>query len=251
MMKTTSDTPLISVVSPMLDERRRVGTSLRSMLAQECEGLEHIIVDGASTDGTLETVEKYAAETPFPVRILRDVRGGVYAALNAGIEASSGRYVALLHGSDSFTDSDILASAVRMLEESGADLLYGDLHYVNAKGRRVRYYSGSRFRPQLLLDGFMPPHPTVIVRRELFDTIGLYSTHYRISGDFDWLCRALLLGKASSVYLPRDMVEMADDGISCRWSSRLWGNNRDKYLALRSNGFKISPLRLLKRYLYL
>lgn len=248
--KGSCDTPLISIVSPMFNERSHAARSLESMLAQKCAGIEHIIVDGGSTDGTLELIEKYAAEAPYPVRILRNVKGGVYAALNAGIEASTGRYVATLHGSDRLASDDILAAAAASLEESGADMLYGDLHYVNDKGRKVRYYSGRRFSPRRLLDGFMPPHPTVIARRTLFQTVGAYSLRYAIAGDFDWLCRALLIARASAVYLPRDMVEMSNDGISCRWSSRLWGNNRDKYMSLRNNGFKICPLRLLKRYLY-
>lgn len=243
--------PAISVISPVRNERLRISKSLESLLSQSFHDIEHIIVDGVSTDGTLAALEEYAAKAPYPVKIIRNVGGGVYAALNAGIAEAKGRYVATLHGSDALTSPEVLEKAVQTLESSKADILYGDLHYVNSAGKTVRRYNARRFHPRLLKDGFMPPHPTVITRREVFDVVGRYSTRYEIAGDFDWLCRAMLIRQASTVYLPLDMVEMSTDGISCRWSSRLWGNNRDKYLSLRDNGLAKCPLRLLRRYLYL
>lgn len=243
--------PFFSVITPVRNERKHIETSLQSLKRQSFGNIEHIIVDGSSTDGTLQLLEDYAREAPYPVRILRDVNGGVYAALNRGVGEASGDYIVTLHGSDRFSADDVLQRAAGKLEESDADLLYGDLHYVNGAGKIVRHYSGRRFRAELLLDGFMPPHPTVIARRSLFDSVGDYSLRFAIAGDYDWLCRAILIHKAQIVYLPYDMVEMSDDGISSRWSSRLWGNNRDKYLSLKANGFKVCPLRLLKRYLYL
>lgn len=243
--------PKLSVVTPVRNERIRIGRAIDSLKRQSFKDYEHIIVDGSSTDGTLELVEKEATGSEGRIRILKDVTGGVYNAINEGINVSNGEYIALLHGSDAFAADDVMESAVSLLEKTGADLLYGDLHYVNAKGRRVRYYSGKKFRPQLLRDGFMPPHPTVIVRRELLARVGPYSKEYPISADFDWLCRAILKHEAKTVYLELDMVEMSTGGLSGRLSSRLWRHNAEKYRSLRANGFKINPFRLLKRYLYL
>lgn len=245
-------TPRVSVITPAFNEKPRLGKAVGSLSAQTFNaGIEHIIVDGGSADGTPDAAERYAAAAPYTVKVLRDTGDGVYDALNAGIKAAHGHYIATLHANDAFTTPDALDRAVRMLESTGADLLYADLHFVNRKGRRVRYYSAARFRPQLLADGFMPPHPTIVARRSLFDTVGLYDSRFRIAGDFDWLCRAMLLHKAQCVYLPLDMVEMSTGGISGRWRNRLWFTNREKYLSLRANGLKICPLRLLKRYLYL
>lgn len=251
MTSSSNRRPFFSIVTPVRNEIKHIRESLNSLRQQNYDDIEHIVVDGSSSDGTLAVLEEYAREAPYPVIILRDVGGGVYAALNRGIGESSGKYVVTLHGSDKLSSHDVLQLAAEKLTASGADLLYGDLHYVDAAGKTVRYYSGRRFRPELLKDGFMPPHPTVIARRSLFASVGEYSLLYAISSDFDWLCRAILLHKAAIVYLPCDMVEMSADGISCRWSSRLWGHNRDKFLSLRNNGIRIFPLRLLKRYLYL
>lgn len=248
--KATS-TPKLSVITPVKNEGERIGKALDSILGQTYRDLEHIIVDGGSTDGSLEQIEQYSERAPWEVKILRNVGGGVYAALNAGIHEANGKYIGLLHGSDNFSAPDILEKAIEKLESSFSDLLYGDLHYENSGAKRVRYYSGRRFRPELLRDGFMPPHPTVIATKALYEKVGDYDTSYPVAADFDWLTRAFLLFNASSVYLPSDMVNMSTGGISGKWKSRLWVNNRDKYRSLRCHGQKINFLRLLKRYLYL
>lgn len=245
------DNPILSIVSPVRNERNNIFRSLESVKSQTLIEIEHIIVDGNSIDGTLQASKLYAEDTHYPVKLLEGVEGGVYNALNTGIREAEGKYVAILHGSDSFTTPHVLEQAVELLESSGADLLYADLHYVNERGKIVRRYSAKRFAPNLLLDGFMPPHPTVIVRRSIFDKVGYYSLDYPIAGDYDWLCRALLTHKVSNVYLPVESVEMAVGGISSKWSSRLWKNNRDKYKSLKANGFNVKPLRLLRRYRYL
>lgn len=250
-MLTDTAHPTLSVITPALNEGSRIGRAIDSLRRQTFRSIEHVIVDGASTDGTFETARQSAADSPFPVIVLRDVAGGVYTALNAGIKASGGDYIAILHANDRFASPHALEKAMGLLAESGADLLYADLHFADSKGRKVRYYSGRRFTPDRLRDGFMPPHPTVIMRRSLFGRVGDYNQRFGIAGDFDWLCRAFLLHKAYAVYLPFDMVEMSTGGISALWRNRLWYTNREKYLSLRANGQKICPLRLLKRYLYL
>lgn len=245
------DTAIVSVITPVLNESIRLPKALDSLMRQRGTEIEHLIVDGGSSDDSLQISERYAATAPYPVRILTDVEGGVYRALNAGIRASTGTYVATLHANDAFAAPDALARSVALLQSTGTGLIYADLHYTNASGRRVRYYSGARFSPRKLLDGFMPPHPTVVARRELFDTAGLYNPEYKIAADYDWLCRALLLHDAGCVYLPLDMVEMSSGGLSGLWKNRLWFTNLDKLRSLRANHLPVFPLRLIKRYLYL
>lgn len=243
--------PELSVITVALNEDERIGKAFKSLDNQTFRNFEHIIVDGGSKDGTLQKVEAHVGSASYPVRVLRDVSGGVYDALNEGISVSKGKYIAILHANDTFASAQSLDVAMHHLKDNNADLLYADLHFVNSAGKRVRYYSAKRFSPERLKDGFMPPHPTLIVSRKIFDVVGMYNQHYGIAGDFDWLCRALLLHRVSYTYLPIDMVEMSSGGISGRLLNRLWFSNREKYMSLRSNGFRVSPLRLLKRYLFL
>lgn len=248
---TGSDTAIVSVITPVLNEATRLCKALDSLAKQQGVAIEHIIVDGGSTDTTLSVATQYRDSAPYPVKILTGVDGGVYPALNAGIAASSGKYIATLHANDSFAIDDALARSIELLESTHTDLSFADLHYTNAAGRRVRYYSGAKFKPERLLDGFMPPHPTIVARRKLFERIGNYNPIYTIAADYDWLCRAMLIHNATCIYLPVDMVEMSPGGISGLWKNRLWFTNLDKLHSLRDNKLPASPLRLLKRYLYL
>jgi glycosyltransferase len=188
---------------------------------------------------------------PYTTRLITGSCSGVYQALNEGINQASGDYIAILHASDSLYSPTCLAKALEQLQATDADIFFADLHFVNKAGRRIRYYSGARFRPDSLRDGFMFPHPTMVVKRTKALEVGPYNPEYAIAGDFEWIVRAVLIHRLSTTYLKIDMVEMTTGGISTKWRNRLYFTAREKYISLKSNGIKVSPLRLLRRYIYL
>lgn len=243
--------PKISVITSVLDEAVLLPVTLRSVAAQDCDvEFEHIIVDGGSTDGSLSLAERYAAEAPYPVRIIRSVPRGIYDAINCGIAAAEGEYICVLHANDSYSASDVLRRVSEVIEPD-TDVVYGDAEYIPQHGLRGRYYSASRFLPSSLLEGFAPPHPSMFIARKIFDEIGDYDLSFPIAGDFEFDIRIFLRRGARHVYIPGAITRLTPGGVSTRWRNRLVVNNLEKIRALRKNGYRVCPLRLLRRYLRL
>lgn len=244
--------PGISIVTPVLNEVRTLTETLESVGNQSIYPKEHIIVDSGSTDGSLDIIRRYAATAPYPVRLLNTPAEGVYAALNAGNAAATGEIIGLLHGDDAFSSHHVLEFVCSaMARDTQTELIYGDVHYVNSRGQRTRYYSGAHFRPGTLLSGFAFPHPSMYIRRRLWERIGGYDTRFRIAGDYEWIVRATLKNNAHITYLPLDMVAMHEGGLAFQWNNRLMHNISEKRRALRLNGYKAPLWRMMGRYLYL
>jgi len=244
--------PCISIVTPVLNEVATLSETLESVIHQTVPPFEHIIVDGGSTDGSLLLAERYAGEASYPVKIIKTPPAGVYAALNTGNAVARGDLIGLLHGDDAFSSPQVLEFiSSAMSHNPHAELLYGDVHYVNAHGRRTRYYSGAHFNPRTLLSGFAFPHPSMYIRRSLWEAQGDYDTTFRIAGDYEWIVRTTLKAGASIIYLPLDMVAMHEGGLAFKWTNRLLRNIPEKQRALHLNGYRAPLWRLMCRYMYL
>lgn len=246
-----SKTAAISLVTITRDCGAALRETLGSVAAQTWAPAEHIIVDGMSADGTLALCREYAASVTYPVKIMSREPHGVYDALNCGISASSGPVTGSLHGGDRFAGPAILETMSKTFE-SDPDLMlaYGDIRHTSRSGKPGAYYSGDGFRPGLLKWGFMPPHPSVYCRRELFERHGLYTTDFLVAGDFEWLARVLLKEGERSRYVPVCAVIMAPGGLSTRPRNRLLVTPREKVHALRRNGVRVCPLRMAARYVF-
>ena len=217
-----------------------------------CEQL-HVLM------GQTELATKYALECMDIAKKMGDeflMFYGVvlyYEAINNGIKVATGDVVGVLHSDDFFTSADILESVARTFSDSSIDMVYGDVHFVNTNSpeRVLRYYSGAWFDRKKLRYGIAPPHPSMYCRREVYLKYGLYSTDYKIAGDFDMFVRLLWKWEITARYLPVDMVTMRTGGISTRWSSRLWRNTAEKHRVLLDNGIKTSWWQVLYRYVLL
>lgn len=245
----------VSVVTVCKNAGELLLPTLQSLSEQKWGGLEveSVIVDGASTDGSVDTIKRFAAESGLAVRWVSEPDSGVYNALNKGIAMATGGIVGMLHAGDRYSDSELLRDLSRLFWGwPDLDYVYGDVRFVDfSSGRRTRAYSARRFSPRLLLNGFAPPHPSLYMRRELFDMVGPYREDYVVAADFEYFVRLMLGTTAKGLYLPRNMVDMEPGGLSSKIVNRLWTNNREKLRALRENGHRVMPLRLLLRYLYL
>lgn len=242
----------VSVVTVCRDAGSLLLPTLKSIARQREVDIESVIVDGASTDGSVGVIKDFAAGSAFPVRWVSEPDRGVYEALNKGIRMATGDVVGLLHAGDRFTDAGVLRLVSEAFSDASIDYLYGDVRFVDSStGCRTREYRADRFMPRLLLNGFAPPHPSLYMTRELFDRVGPYREDYTVAADFEYFVRLMLGGSAKGCYLPAMMVDMEPGGLSSRLINRLWTNNKEKLRALRENGCRVMPLRLLLRYLYL
>lgn len=241
----------ISVITATRNNAATLEATIKSVMQQTYNDIELIIVDGASTDNSLETIASWQQLHPDKIKYVSEPDSGVYNAINKGIKMANGDIIGTLHGNDTFASSDILLQVAQAMSNSDIDFVYGDISYRDKAGKKVRYYSSADYNKSMLRYGIAPPHPSLYARKEVFDTIGLYKENYLIAADFDFFIRLIAVNNRPSQYLPLEMVTMSMGGLSTTLRHRIFTNNREKYRALRENGIRVCPLSLLKRYFYI
>jgi glycosyltransferase involved in cell wall biosynthesis len=242
----------LTVVTACRNAADVIKTALASVMAQHCPHVEHLVVDGGSTDGTVAVLR--AAESAFDGRLhwISEPDQGLYDALNKGIRMSTGEIVGLLHADDVFAGDDVLARVAAAFEDPAVDCVFGDVRFVREPdlGRTVRYYRAAHFRPWMLRFGFMPPHPSFFARRELFERLGYYETDYRIAADYELLVRFLWRHRVRYRYLDMTTTKMRLGGMSTRsWRSNLI-LNREIVRGCRANGLWTALPLLTFKYLF-
>ena len=222
----------ISVVTAVLNRATTIGPALASLQAQTWRCVEHIVIDGASTDGTLELL---CAQRDRLAILVSERDGGMYAALNRGLACASGDVVGFLHSDDLYADERVLERVAQAFDDRAVDGVYGDLDYVarNDPSRVIRHWCARLYDPGQLAWGWMPPHPTLYLRRSVFETYGGFDTSLRIAADYDAILRYLTRGKIQLQYIPEVLVKMRLGGKSNRNLSDVLRKTREDYTTLR------------------
>lgn len=224
----------ISIITAVYNRASTIREAVESVEQQTHDDLEHIVIDGASTDGTLQEL----AASQHPRMVLFSERdSGIYDALNRGISRCSGDVIGLLHSDDVFASADVLRSVATCFEKSGADAVYGDLDYVSAEDptRVIRHWVSGEFVRSQLGWGWMPPHPALFLRRAVYQSGGLYDTSFRIASDYDAILRYFSKPNFHAAYLPEVLVKMRMGGASNGTIARILIKSREDYRAIRKN----------------
>lgn len=225
---------LISVVTTVFNRENTVAEAIESTAIQEHVTVEHIVQDGGSTDATLSEIKRVAGPN---LRLESAPDAGIYDGINKGIARATGDVIGLMHSDDFFATPDVLSWVKNAMSDPSVDGVYGDLDYVSyadtSKIRR-RWRSGE-YKPSKLRWGWMPPHPTLYLRKGVFEQWGTYDTSFRISADYDAMLRYLVRGEIKLAYVPKVFVKMRLGGESNKRSYKL-RKTREDYCALRGNG---------------
>jgi glycosyltransferase involved in cell wall biosynthesis len=226
---------IISVITAVKNRHKTVGQALDSLLSQSYSAVESIVIDGASTDGTLAVLEFYRSRLSL---LISEPDQGIYEALNKGIEHATGDVVGFLHADDVFENSDVLAKMADAFQDPSVDAVYGDLVYVRHDDicQVIRYWKSGLYDAEALSCGWMPPHPTFYVRRSVYERLGGFDTSYRIAADYDMVLRFLAAGKIHAVYIPEVLVRMRTGGISNRSFKTIIRKSHEDIKVLRQNG---------------
>lgn len=229
--------PLISVVVPVRNMPDTIARTLSSIARQSYPNVEIVVVDGASADDTLTQIKAFDNQI---ATLISEPDQGLYEAVNKGIALSQGEIVGILNGDDYYKHDGVLELYAQAFGEQDVGLVYGDLEFFlagNPSGT-IRRYSSEKFKPDRLGYGWMPPHPTVFVRRSVYEQVGDYRTDYAIAADFEFLIRALWKERVPARRIPSVVVRMQYGGISTKGLGASYRLNREILRACRENGLR-------------
>jgi len=235
----------ISVITVCRNVAQTIEHTLTSVAAQNYPLIEHCVVDGASTDGTVDILKRHCGG----IRWIAEPDAGIYDAMNKGIAMATGDVIGFLNADDIYAHKDVLAHVAATFEQEEIQACYADLVYVRDDLETVvRYYRSRRFAPERLAYGWMPAHPTLFLRRDVFAKYGGFKTDYKIAADFE-LC-ARLFGKYGVVakYVPEVWVKMRMGGVSTQGIKSNILLSREIVRACRENGIKTNLFKVCLKY---
>lgn len=225
----------ISVITAVYNNRETISAALDSALRQSGVDIDLVVIDGGSTDGTLEVLRSYTGRLDV---LVSEPDQGIYDALNKGIQRASGEVVGFLHSDDLFAGAGVLSRVAAAFADPEVGAVYGDLVYVRKDNpdQVVRYWRAGVFSRRRLRWGWMPPHPTLYVRRHVYEQHGLFDTSFRIAADYDFILRTLGQAGVGVRYIPEVLVKMRVGGASNRSLRNILRKSSEDLRALRRNG---------------
>jgi len=243
----------ISLITVTYNAEKTIGRCIGSVIRQNFKNIEFIIIDGGSTDKTTSIINQHAE---YISCFISEPDKGIYDAMNKGIKLATGDIIGTLNADDFFADDNVLTAVASAFSEHNADVIYGDLDYINSRGDVIRKWRSKDYTKGLFNMGWMPPHPTFYCKRNLFSTFGYYSLEYGTAADYELMLRFMHLHNTNSFYIKKVMIKMNVGGVSNKnYSNRVKGLFFD-LKAMRNNGIMLpvitllfKPLRKIVQYL--
>jgi glycosyltransferase involved in cell wall biosynthesis len=237
----------ISIITVCYNSAATLGDTLDSVAAQTHQTVEHIVVDGASTDDTNEIMDRHGSHV---TKYISEPDHGIYHAMNKGVTLATGEVIGFLNADDIYADKGVLARVAEAMTRDNLDVLFGDAEFVSSNNTRriVRRYRSNNFRPDRIGWGWMPAHPTLFLKRQIFERSGSFRTNYRIAGDFELVARIFQDASLRYRYLPEVLVRMRTGGISTGGLRNTLLLNREVLRACRENGIHTNVLKIMSKY---
>ncbi|RYU93749.1 glycosyltransferase family 2 protein [Emticicia agri] len=225
----------ISIVTAAYNSAATIRDTIESVLSQDYPDIEYIVADGASKDGTVDILKSYGDR----IKWISEKDGGIFYAMNKGVEMATGDAVGIIGSDDFYPNNQVISKVVKAFKESGADSVYGDLHYVNNKDvtKIERNWKSGSYNRNKFLHGWMPPHTAFFLKKKIYDTYGLYVPTMPNASDYELMLRMLYKHKVSSYHVPEVLMKMRNGGNSNdSLKKRITANKEDR------NAWKINGL---------
>ena len=224
----------VSIITTTYNDSKSLRKTIEQIKAQDYPNIEYIIVDGASKDDTMDVIMEAKAHFGDRLVWISEKDSGIYDAINKGVKLATGDYIGTCF--DQFAAPDVISKMVAVMEKEGTDGVHGDLDYVDGDKivRKWRQGQGN------IRTGWMPGHPTLYLRKEVYETYGLYKTDYRISADYEYMIRILKDGKVKLSYIPEVLIKMSHGGTSTNGLGAYLEGMKEGNRALRENGVKFA-----------
>lgn len=232
----------ISVITVAYNAEATIGDTLDSVAAQTGADFEHIVVDGNSSDNTMEIVKSKAHDR---LRWISEPDNGLYNAMNKGAQLATGDVFGFLNADDIYADPSVLAQITSTFREGAVDACYADLAYVSQDNKTVlRYWKSRQFRIGNFALGWCPAHPTFYLRKSVVEPLGYFDESFRLAADGELMMRYLEVNEISSRYIPRVWVRMRVGGQTGQTKNIYW-QNKELFRALRKNNIPFSPVKFV------
>lgn len=247
-------TPKISIITVSFNSAQTIGETLKSVAAQSYPNIEHIIVDGGSTDQTMKIV----ADFPHVAKSISEADEGIYFAMNKGLAMASGDVIGILNTDDLYADNEVIARVAAVFKDAAVDATYADLVFVDRHdvSKVFRTWKSGPFKRSSMYNGWMPPHPTFFVRRSVYEKHGHFNTILRSAADYELMLRFLLKHEIYLSYIPQIIIKMRQGGKStASIGNRIKANLEDRK-SWEMNGLQphfftliLKPLRKIKQFI--
>jgi len=237
----------ISIVTACFNSEDTIEDTLKSIAMQTHQDIEHIVIDGGSTDKTLEILNDYKQNIAY---LTSEPDEGLYDAMNKGISKATGDIIGLLNSDDLFASKNTLSLVNKALSNENVDGCFGDLVYVNQKdtNKIVRYWKSCPYESELFAKGWMPAHPTFYVRKEVHDKYSIdFDVKYKLAADYDVLMRLLYTNKIKTTYIPEIMVKMRLGGATNKSLQNIIAQNKEIMAILKEHNYPFSSTKLFSQ----
>ena len=224
----------ISIISVCYNSSSTILDTIKSVNSQTYQNIEHIFVDGLSIDNTVDIIR---LNTRRENKIISEKDGGIYDAINKGILTAKGDFIGLLHSDDILSSPNIISDLITKICEENLDGVYGNLQYVDKLNTKkiIRFWKTFEFKPNLLKKGWMPPHPTLILKKEVYQKHGVFNKSFKIAADYDFMLRIFKDSNLKFGYLPKVVTKMRVGGASNHNMLNIIKKSIEDYRVIRSN----------------
>ena len=239
----------ISIITVVRNNAKTIKDAIESVLCQTYEDIEYIVVDGASTDGTVDIIKSYGNKIS---KLISEPDKGLYDAMNKGIKLAKGDVVGILNSDDFYKSNDVLETVANEFLKNDIDCVYGDLEYVSANdtSKVIRYWKSKEFKEGLFQRGWHPAHPTFFVKRKFYEKYGVFDLNFKIASDYELMLRFIEKYKLIPLYVNKTFVKMRVGGKSNQSLLNILKANFESYRAWKVNGLNFNPFIFLLKPFY-
>lgn len=239
----------VSIITPTFNSSATISETIKSIAKQTYKNIEHIIIDGKSTDNTIEIINNVSKS--LSTKIVSENDNGIYDAMNKGIKMCTGEIVGILNSDDVFFCENTLCEIVKAFKTNTTNIVYGNINYVDKYNlsKVIRNWKSSSYKLNSFKKGWHPPHPSFFVKRELYENHGGFDTDLKIAADFDIMYRFMEIKKEPSLYIDKYIVNMRTGGESNRSINNIINGNKDVLQSFKKYNSKRHPLYIFLRLL--
>ena len=239
----------ISIITVCFNQQKNISETIESVLSQNYKDIEYILIDGGSSDGSLEIINDYSSDIDY---LISEPDNGIYNAINKGLSKATGDIIGLLHAGDLFYDNNVISNVVSCFKQGDSDLIYGhSVVYAEDRKKIIRKNVSPKYKDNLMKFGWFPSHQSIYLKSSVFDQCGNYNEDYKIAADYEFLLRVLLVHKLKAKRLDMFLLKFHLGGMSSKNIMSVVESNYECFIAWKNNNLTIPfytlPLKIIKK----